>query len=41
MRTYEDDCIIIGKIMAIVNSVIDYLRDGDEYLELTDEGSID
>ena len=39
--TYLYDCIIIGKSMAIVDSVIDSLRDGDEDFELTDEGSID
>ena len=27
--------------MVIVDSVIDYLHDGDEYFELTDEVSID
>ena len=27
--------------MAILNSIIDSLRDGDEYSELTDESSID
>ena len=27
--------------MAIVDSLFDYLRDGDEDFELTDEGSID
>jgi len=39
--TYVDDCIIIGKNMAIVDSVIQSLRDGQEDFELTDEGSID
>ena len=39
--TYVDDCIIIGKSMHMVDSVIDSLRDGDEDFELTDEGSLD
>jgi len=39
--TYVDDCIILGKNMAIVDSVIQSLRDGQEDFELTDEGSID
>ena len=38
--TYVDDFIIIGNSMAIVDSVIDSLRDGYEYFELIDEGSI-
>ena len=41
MLTHVDDCIIIGKIMAILDSVIDSLRDGYEDFELTDEGSLD
>ena len=39
--TYVDDCIIIGKSMAIVDSVINLLCGGDEDFELTDEGSLD
>ena len=39
--TYVDDCIILGKQMRIVDSVIDSLRTGSEDFELTDEGSID
>ena len=39
--TYVDDCIIIGKSMKVVDSVISSLKDGDEKFELTDEGSID
>jgi len=39
--TYVDDCIILGKNMAVVDSVIQTLRDGQEDFELTDEGSID
>ena len=39
--TYVDDCIILGTSMAIVDSVIESLRDGKEDFELTDEGSID
>ena len=38
--TYVDDCIIIGKSMTMVDSIIDSLRDGDEDFELTDEGSL-
>ena len=39
--TYVDDCVILGENMAIVDSVIQSLRDGNEEFELTDEGSID
>ncbi len=39
--TYVDDCIILGENMAIVDSVIQSLRDGDKDFELTDKGSID
>ena len=39
--TYVDDCIIIGKSMEIVNSVIDSLHDGNEDFKLTEEGSLD
>ena len=39
--TYVDDCIIIGKSMEIVDSVIKSLHDGDEDFELTYEGSLD
>ena len=39
--TYVDDCIIVGSSMALVDSVIASLRCGEEYFELTDEGSID
>ena len=38
---YVDDCIIIGKSMKIVDSVIEPLHDGDEDFELTYEGSLD
>jgi hypothetical protein len=38
--TYVDDCIIQGTSLAIVDSVIESLRDGKEEFELTDEGSI-
>ena len=38
---YVDDCIILGKHMHIVDSVIDSLRMGNEDFKLTDEGSID
>ena len=39
--TYVDDCIIIGKSMEIVDSVIKSLNDGDEDFELTDEQSLE
>ena len=39
--TYVDDCIIIGRNMSQVDSVIKSLQEGDEDFELTDEGSID
>ena len=39
--TYVDDCIIIGKTMSQVDSIITSLKEGDEDFELTDEGSID
>ena len=39
--TYVDDCIIIGKSMEIVDSVIKSLHDGDEDFELTYKGSLD
>ena len=39
--TYVDDCIILGELMPIVDSIIKSLQDGDEDFELTDEGSID
>ena len=39
--TYVDDCIIIGRNMPQVDSVIKSLQEGDEDFELTDEGSID
>ena len=39
--TYVDDCIILGKDMHMVNSVIKSLQEGDEEFELTDEGNID
>ena len=39
--TYVDDCIILGKQMHMVDSVIDSLRNGDKDFKLTDEGSID
>ena len=37
---YIDDCIIIGKSMEIVDSVIESLHDSDEDFELTDEGNV-
>ena len=39
--TYVDDCIILGKNMAIVDAFILSLKEGNEDFELTDEGSID
>ena len=39
--TDVDDCIILRKNMAIVDSVIQSLRDGQEDFELTGEGKID
>jgi len=39
--TYVDDCIILGKDMAIVDSVISSLKEGHEEFELVDQGSID
>ena len=39
--TYVDYYIIIGNIMTIVDYVIDFLHDRDEYFKLTDEGSTD
>ena len=35
--TYVDDCIIIGKSMEILDSVINSLHDSDEDFEITDE----
>jgi len=39
--TYVDDCIILRKDMAIVDSVISSLKEGHEEFELVDQGSID
>ncbi len=39
--TYVDDCIILGKNMAIVDAVISLLKEGWEDFELVDQGSID
>jgi hypothetical protein len=38
---YVDDCIIIGKNMTIVDSVISLLKGGNEIFDLVDQGSID
>jgi len=39
--TYVDDCIILEKVMSIVNLVISSLKEGHEDLKLIDQGSID
>ena len=39
--TYVDDCIILGKDMAIVDAVISSLKEGHEEFQLVDQGSID
>ena len=39
--TYVDDCIILGKDMAIVDVVISSLKEGHEEFQLVDQGSID
>jgi hypothetical protein len=39
--TYVDDCIILGKDMAIVDAVISSLKEGHEDIELVAQGSID
>jgi hypothetical protein len=39
--TYVDDCIILGKDMAIIDAVISLLKEGHEDFELVDQGSID
>ena len=39
--TYVDDCIILGKNMAIVDAVISLLKEGHEDFKLVDQGSID
>ena len=36
-----DDCIILGKNMADVDSVISSLHEGTENFQLVDQGSID
>jgi len=41
LLTYVDDCIIPGKDMAIMDSVISTLKEGHEEFELVDQGSID
>jgi hypothetical protein len=38
---YVDDCIILGKDMAIVDAVISSLKEGHEEFQLVDQGSID
>jgi hypothetical protein len=38
---YVDDCIILGKDMAIVDAVISSLKGGNENFDLVDQGSID
>ena len=37
---YVDDCIVTGKHMYMVNSVIETLQNGNKVFELIDEGSI-
>ena len=39
--TYVDDCIILGKDMAIMDSVISSLKEGHTEFELVDQGGID
>jgi hypothetical protein len=39
--TYVDDCIILGKNMADVDSVISSLHEGTENFQLVNQGSID
>ncbi len=39
--TYVDDCIILGKNMVIVDSVISLLKNGSENFDLIDQGSTD
>ena len=39
--TYVDDCIILGKDMAIVDAVISSLKEGHEDFELVDQCNID
>jgi hypothetical protein len=39
--TYVDDCIILGKDKAIVDSVISSLKEGHDEFELVNQGSID
>jgi hypothetical protein len=41
LLTYVDDCIILGKDMAIIDAVISLLKEGHEDFELVDQGSID
>jgi hypothetical protein len=36
-----DDCIILGKNMADIDSVISCLHEGTENFQLVDQGSID
>ncbi len=38
--TYVDDCIIVGHIMIVVDSVILLLKDESEHFDLVDQGSI-
>jgi hypothetical protein len=39
--TYVDDCIILGKTMADVDSIISSLQTGNKKFQLIDQGSID
>ena len=39
--TYVNDCIILGKNMADIDSVISSLHEGTENFQLVDQGSID
>jgi hypothetical protein len=39
--TYVDDCIILGKNMADIDSVVSSLHEGTENFKLVDQGSID
>ena len=39
--TYVDDCIILGKDMAIIDAVISLLKEGHKEFDLVDQGRID
>ena len=41
IHTYVDDCIILGKDMAIVDAVISSLKKGHKEFQLIDQGSVD